>query len=140
MSWTPFSTGYVLESAPYSHRGIIQAAIDDEEFGPQLASIIDAIRGEYRNAFANAGNALDEDPTALPNVALRHALALVDYEVGRILEAWKPDLSAAIRAEVFLRSIYETKMKLDEEEGGGIPSPSYTPGAPREFPEAGGGP
>jgi hypothetical protein len=131
MSWTPFNSDYVLASAPISHRDIIQAAIDDEGFGPQLAALIEAIRGEYRNAFANAGNVLDEDPTALPNVSLRHALALVDYEAGRILEAWKPDLSAAIRAEVFLRSIYETKMKIGDAAEDGIPAPSYTPGAPR---------
>ncbi|MBU4459271.1 MAG: hypothetical protein KJ579_01785 [Verrucomicrobia bacterium] len=127
MNWTVLDVAYVLNAVPLSHRVQIQASLDTTPgFAAKVAEILAATRREFRTALANTpDNELDPDETKLPETCMRHAVYIVEYEINRILGNWEPDLSALIRAEVYLRALYETKAKLEPETAD--PVPTYGP-------------
>jgi len=141
MNWTVFDRSYVLAALPLVRRPYIDSFIATD---PALAAKIDetiaSARADFRVALAQAGNDLDPDETKLPNPCLRYAYYIVEYEIARLVDGfvptpggieyrWNPEISPLIRAEVYQRAIYETRMNLDATAAA---SPSYGPPAAAE--------
>jgi hypothetical protein len=141
MDWTVFNTDYVVGALPLVRKPYAQSYLTDPGTAAVFAEKVDAIRADFRNALAMAGNTVDEDATKLPLVCLRHAAHMAEYELALLLDGesgyvWNPNLSALIRAEVYLRAIVETRMQLDAGTGG-APVPTYGPpevSEPRSLP------
>ena len=136
MDWIAFDRAYVLGALPLVRRAYIAAFIDGHGIGPQIDRAITGARIDFRAALRKAGNTLDADETKLPTTCLRHAQAVVEFEIAKLVDGmplegggvayeWRPGISELIRAEVYLRSITETKLVLDDES---LAGPSYGPG------------
>ena len=132
MDWTVFDRSYVLGAVPLCEQVPIASLLAAvPSLADKLDETIETVRTDWRLALQQAGNALDEDETKLPNTCLRYAYLVVEYEMARMVNgyvvngvsyAWTPNVSTLIRAEVYQRAIVETKQKL--ETGGGL-APTY---------------
>jgi hypothetical protein len=136
MNWTVFDRSYVMAALPLVRRPYIASFIETVEgFALKVDEVIANTRADFRVALAQAGNHLDPDETKLPNPCLRYAYYIVEYEIARLVDGfvptpggveyrWNPEISPLIRAEVYQRAIYETRMNLDATAAA---SPSYGP-------------
>jgi hypothetical protein len=141
MNWTVFDRSYVLAALPLVRRPYIESFIETVEgFSAKVDEVIANTRADFRVALAQAGNDLDPDETKLPNPCLRYAYYIVEYEIARMVDGfvptpggveyrWNPEISPLIRAEVYQRAIYETRMNLAATAAA---SPSYGPPANAE--------
>jgi hypothetical protein len=141
MNWTVFDRSYVLAALPLVRRPYIASFIETVDgFAAKVDETIANTRADFRVALAQAGNDLDPDETKLPNPCLRYAYYIVEYEIARLVDGfvptpggveyrWNPEISPLIRAEVYQRAIYETRMNLDATAAA---SPSYGPPAAAE--------
>ena len=131
MDWTVFDRSYVLGAVPLVMQDRISTLLTTlPAFAAKVDETIASTRADFRLALSQAGNALDDDETKLPNTCLRYAYLVVEYEMARMVNgyavngvsyAWTPQISTLIRAEVYQRAIVETKQNL---ETGGL-APSY---------------
>lgn len=132
MQWTVFDLPYCIGALPISHRATVQSLIDgDPATKAQFEATVASVRQEWRAAIKKTpGNTLDTTETTLPDLVLRHAATEVEYEVNRLTGYWPPPLSQLIRAEVYLRSLTETKIRIvapGQDEDDGNLAPSYEP-------------
>ena len=129
MNWISITTAYVLSVLPVAEKDayLVWVASYPDKAG-RLQETTTAVVDEFRAGLVtNPANVLDADPAALPNACARHAATIIRYalltEMGSEMTAHNDSLM--IRAEVFLRMLYQGKFNIESGVDG--PSPRYAP-------------
>ena len=133
MNWLSITPAYVLSVLPVAEKDayLVWVASYPDKAG-RLAELTTAVVDEFRAGLVtNPANVLDADPAALPNACARHAATIIRYalltEMGSELTTHTDSLM--VRAEVFLRMLYQGHFNIESGVEG--PTPRYTPPATR---------
>jgi hypothetical protein len=127
MNWVSITTAYVLAVLPVAEKDayLVWVASYPDKAG-RLAELTTAVVDEFRAGLVtNPANILDADPAALPNACARHAATIIRYalltEMGTELSTHTDSLM--VRAEVFLRMLYQGHFNIESGIAG--PTPRY---------------
>ena len=128
--WITFDAAHVLGAMPVdlaqSYEYWIQANPEKEA---RFAQLITEVVSEFRGALGtNPRNEIDPDPDKLPMSCARHAellvIARLRYELGQVM--YEGDVQYVIRAEIFLRQLYVSRVPLEPGDEDAKGWPTYT--------------